>query len=147
MSPEALFTVCNAAVLPAWLLLAVAPRWKWTARLVGSGLWSLLLGLVYLGLLATRFAGSEGGFGSLAQVARLFQDPYLLLAGWVHYLAFDLFVGAWEVHDAQRHALPHLLVLPCLFLTFLFGPIGLIAYVVLRLVRTGWAWPADHAVG
>lgn len=67
---------------------------------------------------------------------RLFEDPYLLLAGWVHYLAFDLFIGSWEVRDAQRLRLPRLLVVPCLLLTFLFGPAGLLLYFTIRWVRT-----------
>ena len=53
-----------------------------------------------------HFQGAEGGFGSLADVATLFGKPELLLAGWIHYLAFDLFIGAWEVRDAQRNEHP-----------------------------------------
>ena len=73
---------------------------------------------------------------------RLFGDEALLLAGWVHYLAFDLFVGSWEVRDAQRLGIPHLLVVPCLVLTFLFGPVGLLLYLGLsrRPARVGSAW-------
>jgi len=55
-----------------------------------------------------------------------------LLAGWVHYLAFDLFVGSWEARDALSHRIPHLAVIPCLLLTFLFGPAGLLLYLLLR---------------
>jgi len=66
-----------------------------------------------------------------------------LLAGWVHYLVLDLWVGSWEVEDAGRHAAPHALLLPCLVLTFLSGPVGLLAYLLLRLryreVRAHWA--------
>ena len=65
-----------------------------------------LLSLVYLVLIALNFRGADGGFGSLADVATLFQKQELLLAGWIHYLAFDLFIGAWEVRDAQRNADP-----------------------------------------
>ena len=132
MTPEALFSAASTAVLPGWLLLVFAPRWKWTARLVAPVLIPALLGLLYLYLIVTRFGASEGGFGSLADVRRLFEDPALLLAGWVHYLAFDLFIGSWEVRDAQRHGLSHLLVVPCLALTFLFGPVGLLLYLGLR---------------
>lgn len=132
MAPEALFSLASSVVLPGWLLLVLAPRWKWTTRLVTGVLLPGLLGLLYLYLIATRWVGSEGGFGSLAEVKRLFDDPVLLLAGWVHYLAFDLFVGTWEVRDAQKLGIPQLLVVPCLVLTFLFGPIGLLLYFVLR---------------
>jgi hypothetical protein len=74
-----------------------------------------------------------GGFGSLAQVAVLFGSPYALLAGWIHYLAFDLFTGAWEARDAARLGLSQWLVLPCLVLTFLVGPLGLALYLLLKL--------------
>lgn len=132
MTPEALFSLASSAVLPGWLLLIFAPRWRWTTALVTGVLLPILLGLLYLYLIAVHWAGSSGGFGSLAEVRQLFDVPGLLLAGWVHYLAFDLFVGTWEVRDARRLGIPHLLVVPCLLLTFLFGPIGLLLYLALR---------------
>jgi hypothetical protein len=91
-------------------------------------------------LIVQHFGRSDGGFGSLAEVTRLFANPAMLLAGWLHYLAFDLFLGAWEVRDAQRHGVPHLLVVPCLLLTFLLGPIGLLSYMVIRM---RWAGTLD----
>ena len=132
MTPEALFSICSILVLPGWILLLVAPCWKWTKRLINSCLLPLLLGVVYLYLIAAHWGESEGGFGSLAEVSQLFQNPYNLLAGWVHYLAFDLFIGGWEARDARRLRIHHLLLVPCLVLTFLFGPIGLLFYFILR---------------
>jgi hypothetical protein len=140
MTPETLFSICSTLVLPGWLLLVVAPRWKRTARLVSAVLVPLLLALVYLYLVASHFWSSQGGFGSLAEVAQLFQNPYNLLAGWVHYLAFDLFVGSWEVRDAQREGINHLLVVPCLILTFLLGPVGLLLYFALRFALKRKVW-------
>jgi hypothetical protein len=134
MSAETLFSICSTLVLPGWLLLVFAPRWKWSARIIAGGVIPLLLALVYLYLLVAHFGESGGGFGSLAQVSQLFQNPYALLAGWVHYLAFDLFIGSWEVRDSQRLGIHHLLVVPCLALTFLFGPVGLLLYFLLRLI-------------
>jgi hypothetical protein len=122
-------------VLPGWLLLVFVPRWKWTARLIAGVLIPLLLALLYLYLVVAHFGQADGGFGSLAAVSQLFRNPYALLAGWVHYLAFDLFIGSWEVRDARRLGIHHLLVVPCLVLTFLFGPIGLLLYFALRLIR------------
>ncbi len=132
MTPERLFSFASTIVLPGWLLLVFAPRWKWTARFICALVIPVLLGLLYLYIILVHWRGSEGGFGSLGQVSDLFQSPWLLLAGWVHYLAFDLFIGAWEVRDAQRERIHHLLVIPCLFLTFMFGPIGLLLYLGLR---------------
>jgi len=132
MSLETIFSICTTLVLPGWLLLVFAPRWKWTARFIAACLLPLALAVVYLFLVATHFGQSEGGFSSLAEVSLLFRNPHNLLAGWIHYLAFDLFVGAWEVRDAGRLGIRHLLVVPCLALTFLFGPVGLLLYFALR---------------
>ena len=131
MGAESLFGWCGRLVLPGWLLLVVLPRWRGTQWIAGLTI-PVLLGAVYLGLILGHFPGAEGGFGSLAEVARLFQSEWLLLAGWVHYLAFDLFIGGWEVRDARRLGIHHLLVVPCLALTFMFGPVGLLLYFGLR---------------
>lgn len=135
-SPEAVFSVASSVVLPGWLMLVLAPRWRHTARLVGAVVIPGLLAFLYAAIIAASWGGAEGGFSSLADVQKLFADPWILLAGWIHYLVFDLFIGAWEVRDAQRLGIPHLLVVPCLVLTFLFGPVGLLLYGIVRAVRT-----------
>jgi len=132
LSAETLFSLASAAVTPGWLLLVFAPRWRWTARLVAPVLIPAMLAVLYVTLLIVHMPGAQGGFGSLAEVQRLFASPWLLLAGWVHYLAFDLFIGSWQVRDAQRHGIRHLLVVPCLVPTFLFGPAGLLLYFAIR---------------
>ena len=71
-------------------------------------------------------------FGSLRQLSQLFENPHVLLAGWIHYLAFDLFIGSWEVRDAQQSGIHHLFVVPCLVFTFMLGPAGLVLYFVIR---------------
>ena len=135
MNADTVFTICNFSVVPGWILLTVAPRWKGTQWLVHFGIVPLALAVVYLCLAATSFIGPdvEGGFGSLEGVAALFANPNALLAGWIHYLVFDLFVGAWEVRDARRRGIPHLALLPCLILTLALGPMGLLLYLALRL--------------
>jgi hypothetical protein len=131
MTAESLFSICSMLVLPGWVLLVFLPRWSWTQK-VAAGIVPLVLAIAYLVLIVTNFRKSQGGFGSLQQVSQLFQNPYNLLAGWVHYLAFDLFTGAWEVRDAARLRIAHALVIPCLVLTFLFGPIGLLTWFLIR---------------
>ncbi|PJJ61217.1 ABA4-like family protein [Hymenobacter chitinivorans] len=135
LTPESLFHVAGNLVLPGWLLLIFAPRWRVTRWVVGSGALPLLLAGLYAACIGWHYLGgaaSQGGFGSLPEVAALFQDPWALLAGWVHYLCFDLAVGAWASRDAQRRAVPHLLLVPTLVLTFLFGPVGFLLYHALR---------------
>jgi hypothetical protein len=132
MNPETIFSIANFAALAGWLLIIFAPRWSWTRKVVLSGALSLVLALGYLILIVLFFGRSEGGFGSLSDVSKLFTNQWALLAGWIHYLAFDLFVGGWEVRDAQARGISHWLVIPCLFLTFLLGPIGFLLYHILR---------------
>ena len=134
MTPEQIFQIVNLLAVLGWLLLAVAPGRAWASTAITAGVIPVLAA-VYVGLIALNWGGSEGGFGSLAAVAQLFANPWLLLAGWTHYLAFDLFVGRWEAEDARARGIPHWLVLPCLLLTFLFGPAGWLLYLALRLVH------------
>lgn len=132
MNLEPVFSIANMIAMAGWLLLVIVPKWRYTTSLVTSMLIPGLLGMAYTYLIVTEFGSTEGGFGSLAQVSLLFQNPAALLAGWIHYLAFDLFIGSWEVRDAQRHGINHLFVIPCLFFTFMFGPAGLLLYLALR---------------
>jgi hypothetical protein len=129
---ERLFSLAGAIVLPCWLLLVFVPGWKWTQRLA-TFVVPIFLGSTYLWLLLTAPRVAGGGFNSLAQVAALFSARQALLAGWLHYLVFDLFTGSWEARDAQRLGISRWLVAPCLLLTFLFGPVGLGCYLLLKL--------------
>ena len=134
MSPDTLFTICNYAVLPAWLLLAVLPHHRITQLLVHAVWIPLLLGPVYIYALFFGAPTPEGGgFGSLAEVMTLFTSPTAVLGGWIHYLVFDLFIGAWIVRDAKRQGINHWITLPFLFATLMAGPAGLMGYLLLRL--------------
>lgn len=132
MSAEQLFSIANSVALVSWLALVFLPRMRWVTQHITSLIVPGLLAITYAALIVTQWGGSQGGFGSLAAVAQLFSNPWLLLAGWIHYLAFDLLVGTWETRDAAQHGVPHLLVVPCLALTFMFGPAGWLAYQAVR---------------
>lgn len=125
MSAEALFSMASTAVLPGWLVLMVAPRGRWVwldsipALIVPLGLSAL-----YAGLILAHFSAAGGGFGSIAQVRALFASDYGLLAGWVHYLAFDLMIGAMMAQRMDAMGLSRLSQVPLLGLIFLFGPLG-----------------------
>ena len=135
MKADLLFRLVNNVALFGWLVLVFLPRWRWSTRLIGPAIVPLLLAAIYTFLAITNF-GHGGGFSSLASVALLFQNRSLLLAGWIHYLAFDLFIGSWEVRDSQRLGIAHYLVVPCLVLTFLFGPAGWLLYFLVRTAVT-----------
>jgi hypothetical protein len=131
MTAEKLFSILNFAILPAWLMLAFAPRWRGTRVLVHSVVAPAVLALFYAGALYLMYTSGpvSGGFEG---TQRLLSTPWGLLAIWSHVVTFDLFVGAWQVRDARRHALPHWAVVPCLILTLFYGPLGLGLYFVVR---------------
>lgn len=137
MTLESLFIVANSSALVGWILLILLPKHPMITGLVLPVLGCGMLALLYLAVMV-RFAGeAEGGFTSLDDVESLFQDRGVLLAGWIHYLVFDLFIGCWEVRDARRLGISHWLVIPVLLLTLMMGPIGLLTYFVIRFVKTG----------
>ena len=131
LSLERLFSLAGVVVTPVWVLLIFAPRWKWTQRMA-TFLVPILLGCLYGVLIRHVMSIPGGSFNSLAGVTRLFASPQILLAGWIHYLVGDLFTGAWQARDAARLQLSKWVVAPCLVLTFLFAPLGLMAYLLLR---------------
>jgi hypothetical protein len=133
---ETLFGACNMLVLAPWLALLLLPRWPFLKQGIRFGV-IVQLAAVYAALVFTFFFRVEGGgFNSLAEVRTLFASDPLLLAGWIHYLAFDLFVGVWlaERLDAQR--VSRFIQAPILVATFMFGPLGLLAGLSPSLVRS-----------
>lgn len=131
MELESVFSIASALAAVSWLLLAIPPlRWRWPAR--AAGIAAFLLAALYVALIVTFWLRGEGGFDSLENVASLFEERGLLLAGWVHYLAFDLLVGLWERGEAARLNVHRLALIPCLFLTFMFGPAGWLAFMAVR---------------
>jgi hypothetical protein len=133
MSPDQIFQLANPLALLGWVCLVVSPLAPRGAQAVAAAAIPLLLSLAYAGLILAFWWEAPGGFGSLAEVQALFTHPHIALAGWLHYLAFDLFLGAWEVRMARAEGIPHWAVIPCLALTFLFGPAGLLAFAILRV--------------
>lgn len=135
---ETLFSLSGMLVMPAWLALMVLPFW-WpvTSRIIQFSV-PVVLSFGYTVLIVLYWGDSPGGFDSLAAVRTLFSSDGALMAGWMHYLAFDLFIGAWIVERARQQGIHHGWTLPCLPLTFLFGPIGLLLYLIIeRISRLG----------
>jgi len=136
MDPESLFSLAGLLAMSGWLLLMVSPLIpKWSDRIAGQII-PMLLSCGYLVLAILHSPSAEGGFGSLADVSVLFSTPAILLTGWVHFLAFDLFIGAWMCRVARREGVAFYYVLPCLPVTFLFGPAGYLLFSLLREFST-----------
>ena len=124
MTPDTLFAQAGTVAMLGWAVLILGPRrFPWINALPGLVLPALLSGL-YGVLVLVFFSGAEGGFGSLTEVRTLFADDWVLLAGWVHYLAFDLIVGSLVATRMDRVGVSRILQAPILLLVFLFGPLG-----------------------
>ena len=135
LDPDLIFRLGGLLAMAGWaalllsLLLASA---RPVALLAARMFIPALLGIAYVLLIAQGLGAEGGGFGSIPEVRALFADDSALAAGWLHYLAFDLFVGAWIVSDGTSRGVPSLLLVPCMALTFLFGPAGLLLFLILR---------------
>jgi hypothetical protein len=136
MSPDQVFSIANTFGALTWIVLAVFPRRTMVSDTLVGTIVPGLFAAAYVAIVVAVFGRVEGSFSTLSGVQMLFANPWLLLAGWLHYLAFDLLIGRWEVVDAQQRGVPHWLVVPCLFLTLMFGPAGWLLYRIVRAARS-----------
>ena len=126
MTPAQLFDLANMVALPGWAILIFAPRrWPWL-NLLPAVMIPLLLSVLYTGLVLRYFAEAGGGYSTLAAVKTLFLSDEILLAGWAHYLAFDLMIGALMAVRLDKLGASRLVQAPVLISVFLFGPVGVL---------------------
>ena len=152
MNWETIFGIANAWALIGWVVLAFTPRREIVVPFVFFA-GSMLLACLYAGLIIPLMAGliSDGGlagrppadFTTLAGVMALFDSPGGATIGWIHYLAFDLFVGIWIARNADAQQISRWLQIPILFITLMAGPFGLLLYLLLRQFA---GYKSDNAV-
>lgn len=136
MSPENIFKLCSTIALAGWVIIIFIPFWKSSDRFI-TGVIVTLFCIVYAWLIFSNFKFSDvQKFNSLQGVMQLFTNPSMVTAGWIHYLAFDLMTGLFISRNARMHNINHWLVVPCLFFTFVLGPVGLLLYFILRIIIT-----------
>ena len=136
MSFEQGVSLANTFAIAGWIALLLLPRWPVLISLLKFGLIGLL-SAAYAALIGVYFFRIEGGgFSSISEVRQLFLHDGGLLAGWIHYLAFDLFVGLWIAERADHAQLSRMLQAPILIATFMFGPLGLLMFYATRGAQT-----------
>ncbi len=123
---ETLFSASSTLALLAWVVLILAPRRPIVIAALRFGVIGVLAILYAVLAFVHLYTVDGGGFGSIAQVRALFASDGMLVAGWVHYLAFDLFVGTWIAQRLDQFQVSRLIQAPILVATFLFGPVGLL---------------------
>lgn len=137
MSWDNLYLLANYWAFAGWAALAFAPRGPRILALIlyaGVALLCLAYTVLIVGFLSGGIdpGGTGGSFTSLAGVMKLFDAPGGAVLGWVHYLAFDLFVGIWIARDADQKGFGRIVQIPFLFLTLMAGPVGLCAWLIVR---------------
>ena len=141
MSNETAFALANGLVFPQWVLMVVAPRWRVTQGLVRLLPIPALLAVLYATYLFTATGTSLDfmSFATLKGVMTLFQTggERVMLAGWIHYLAFDLVAGCWILRDGQKRNIAHGWLIPAMLLCFMLGPMGMLVYVLVRTAKNG----------
>jgi hypothetical protein len=136
MLPEQIFSASNSLALIGWMILIFFPFWKNRDLYIG-GIIIMLFAVVYSWLIFSNMNVDDlKSFSTLDGVSNLFSDKNLLLAGWIHYLAFDLLAGIYIVNNAAKKGINHWITIPALFFTFLLGPFGLLLYILLRGIKT-----------
>jgi Domain of unknown function (DUF4281) len=135
MTLDRIFSLCALIAIIGWLALLVAPlarrRLVTTARVMAI----ILCAAYFIQLFTITQPVPDASFSTLTGVAALFSVPGNVMLGWTHYLAFDLFTGSWEIEDSAKLGLHHWAMIVPLLLTFLFGPIGLLTYVIIRTIH------------
>ena len=152
MSPDSIFQTSSTIAMAGWLvLLVISPLWSSFDKFL-IGIIITLFAIVYAWLIFQVFSPGDivrmdsfgEKFGSLNGVMELFTNKTAVTAGWVHYLAFDLFTGIWIKKNAQKYNIHYLVLTPCLLLTFLLGPIGLLLYLLVRSITTKQYFAANY---
>ncbi|MEZ5926054.1 MAG: ABA4-like family protein [Hyphomicrobiaceae bacterium] len=146
MTWETAFSIANLMAGLCWMVLIVLPRgWPVLPAIIRLAV-PLLLAIAYSALVLAFFFTVDGGFDSIAHVRTLFQSDPVLLAGWLHYLAFDLLIGAWIADKADQDRISRLIQAPILFATFMFGPLGWLLFQAVSLGQHLLVAPAAQGV-
>ena len=136
MTAADVFSIVNPTAMLMWILMVFLPKWKGTRMLIDFKVIPILLSIVYV-IYIVKSLMSLGmmDFGSLASVKELFTFDNAVLAGWVHYLAFDLLVGMWILDQNKELKINHLLIIPCLLGCFMFGPVGFLLFFIIKSIK------------
>lgn len=136
MDAASIFSLGNSCILIGWILLLFLPNWKYTQASILNGL-IVLYALVYTYLILKDIGDFRAdSFSSLANVKALFQNDNAVAAGWFHYLAFDLFVGAYIVRESISLGISRVFYTLALPFTFMFGPMGYLIFFIIKSLKT-----------
>ncbi len=136
MTPAEVFKIVGMLAMPMWILLIFLPKWKVTRFFIDYKIIPIALSGIYaIFIIQAIQIGGGMDFGSLQSVMQLFTEENAVLAGWVHYLAFDLLVGMWIVNQNKELNIHPIIIAPCLLGTFMLGPVGFLVFMIMRAIK------------
>lgn len=136
MTPTQVFSIAGMITTPMWILMIFFPKWKVTNYLISFKIVPIILSFIYTIYIINAISiGGMPDFGNLDSVMKLFTEENAVLAGWVHYLAFDLIIGMWILNASKKLNIHQLIMAPCLFATFMFGPIGFLLFFIIKIIK------------
>ncbi len=135
MDASLVFQIVNTIVLPAWIILIFFPKKSWRNPVIYS--FAALMAILYAFYVITGLGDMDmESFSKLEGIKAMFSSDVAVLTGWIHYLVFDLLVGNWVLNNSQKHSINHYVIIPCLILCFMFGPVGYLLYSVIKLAKS-----------
>ena len=134
---ETIFNIFNSGILFFWILLLVFPKKVFTQKIIAFPWVPLVIAIGYVYFLSTTTGTFSADFSSLYGLTEMFQnaEPRGVAAGWLHYLAFDFWVGCWMLKNSQDKGVNHLWMILPLTCTFMLGPVGIILYTLVLLTQ------------
>ena len=137
MNYEIIFNIYNTGILIFWFFLLVFPKSKLTQKMTDFPWIPLVIAFGYIYFLGTSDSIFSVDFSSLSGLTEMFQNsnPRGVAAGWLHYLAFDFWVGCWILRDSQKKGVKHVFIIFPMLFTFMLGPVGVIIYTLVLLLQ------------
>ena len=134
---ETIFNIFNSGILFFWIRLLVFPKKVFTQKVIAFPWVPLVIAIGYVYFLSTTTGTFSADFSSLYGLTEMFQNakPRGVAAGWLHYLAFDFWVGCWMLKNSQEKRVKHVWMILPLICTFMLGPLGIILYTLVLLTQ------------
>jgi hypothetical protein len=133
MTPDLVFNSINLLALIIWLVLFIVPFSKLYNVLIRSGLVFVIFALAYSFIMISFFNADLGSLNSLDGIRALLDNEWAFVAGWIHYLSFDLLAGVWILNDSVKAGIKRAWIIVPLIFTFMAGPLGLLLYFIVKL--------------
>ena len=140
-----IFNFCNILILIAWGAIIISPQKKISRILISYPWIPLTLSFFYIYFIIISGGLMEADFSSLNGIVTLFKNatPESAAAGWLHYLAFDFWVGTWIIKHSRKEKISNKIIVLPLLITFILGPVGILAYSMILLAKKSFSQASE----